>query len=275
MFYKMKTILLLTILIFVSLLSYSQENKNTVNKKINHENTVKKQKESYRKIKKRKSKEQIQQLKNGILLIRLKTSENKINALIEMGKIEKANKIKTKQYIENKAILATFKNRFKFCKTAFFYSNKSKYIQENKFSNIFLNDSLLIDSTIVIDSKKPIFIAEFGTLEPDTMIYFSHYSYEPNSDFSVKKTEHYYSSSSNIDIYALIIKDQNFIQLNKPFPYYTRAIFKTIKESPGQMIFIPLALYYAFCEKSYSRTIEKMDVKLLKYYNKAIKRQAI
>jgi len=223
-------------------------------------------KESYSKLRKRKSREQINQLKNGILLIRLKTSENKIAALKKVGKADRAEKVKLAVELENKKIIVAFKNNFTFCKTAFFFSNDAVNIRKKLFNNIFLNDSLKIDPSIKIDSLQSIFIADFGSIEKDTIIRFSHYSYENDGNFNLAKTANYYSSSTELDIYALKILDANFIQLNKPFPFYTRITGKAVSENPEQSFLVfPLNL---LMKGSYDRTIYKMNRKFYKYYNK-------
>jgi hypothetical protein len=224
-------------------------------------------KESYRHIKQRKSAEQIRQLKSGTLLVRLKSSENKINALINTGEPKKATKVKEQQDLENKKIVSAFKKNFNFCNAAFFYDKNSEEILNRNFVNIFLNDSLKLDSSILIDTTKPLFTAEFAAIEQDTAKSFSHYSYRHDENGRLQKVENYYTSSSDIDFLALVIKDQHFIQLNKPFPYYTRTIYKSIKKHPEEMLFIS-PLYVTFLTWSYDKTIKRMNKKLSRYYNR-------
>lgn len=215
--------------------------------------------------KKRVAEEQIKNLKNGTLLVRLKTSEPKINALIKMGDLEEASKIKKAQDIENKKIVAAFKNNFNFCKTVFFFSNNSDNVRKGNCENIFLNDSLIIDEFKFVDTSKSIFIAEFGTIEQDTLKHLSIYSYEPDGDWSVKKVSNYYGGP-DFGFDALIIRDKNFVQLSKPFPYYTRAIFKSLKQHPVEALFIaPILLHQNW---SYNQTVKKMNWKLIKYFDR-------
>lgn len=215
--------------------------------------------------KKRVAEEQIKNLKQGTLLVRLKTSELKINALIKMGDLEEASKVKKAQDIENKKIVAAFKNNFNFCKTVFFFSNNSDNVRKGNCENIFLNDSLIIDEFKFVDTSKSIFIAEFGTIEQDTLKHFSHYTYEPDGDWSVKKVSHYYGGP-DFGFDALIIRDKNFVQLSKPFPYYTRAIFKSLKQHPIEALFIaPILVHQSW---SYNQTVKKMNWKLIKYFDR-------
>lgn len=224
---------------------------------------------SYRKIKVESSKKQIQKLKENFLLVRLRTSENTINALREIGENEKADKVELNQEIENKKIINAFNSKFDFCQVRFFYSNNSEKVKNKQFENIFLNDCLQVDNSIKSDTNISFLIAEFSYIEQDTMKYFSHYSNEPTENGGIEKTAHYYSPSTNLNFYALRILDHNFVQLNRPFPYYTKAIYKTMIMHPEQFLFIP-SIYLVFLPWSYDETVFRMNGKLEKYYRRNI-----
>lgn len=223
---------------------------------------------SARKRKQDVSKTQITKLKSGPLLVRLKTSENKIKALKKAGMLEKAANLEKEQYIENNKIVKAFKDNFNFCKVAFFYSNASNKVLNKHFNGILLNDSLKIDNSIKIDTSGSFFIAEFGNIEQDTTKYFSHYTYEPDNRCGIKKVPNYYTSSSNIDFHALIIRDAHFVQLKKPFPYYARAIHMSMRKHPEQMLFIP-PIYLFMLTWTYDGTVDRMNKNLHWYYNKS------
>jgi len=181
----------------------------------------KKEKRNFRKHLKIQVKEQISQIHDGALLVRLKTKKNSIEALRKIEKNTLADKIEKKQAKRNKAIISAFQKRFDFCPTFFFFSDYSQSIKEKKFDKVlFLNSNLQLDSTIKFD-KKTFLTAEFGTIEPDTAKYFSYYSLEPDGNWSVKKIKNYYGGSSLV-FDALLIKSDIFIQLRRPFPYYAR-----------------------------------------------------
>lgn len=222
---------------------------------------------SYRKKKKLASSNQIQQLKSGVMLVRLKTSANTINALQKAGKNDRANRVKQNQDTENKKIISAFKNHFDFCDLRFFYSHHTQNVQQKQFENIFLNDSLEVDPSIKMDTTLAFLLAEFGYIEQDTAKLFSHYAYESSENGSLEKATKYYSSSTEMDFYALRIMDENFVQLNRPFPYYTRIsdksvqihANKTLYAAPTGGIFLP---------RSYEKTIAKMNRKLNRFYYK-------
>lgn len=136
-------------------------------------------------------------LKNGVLIIRLKTSEQIIRHLQREGKFQEAEKISKQQNTENQEIINSFRKYFHFCPVYFFYSNNTDQALSGNFTGILLNDSLEEDSSITIQTQNYYF-AEFGLLDPND------------------------ESISGTGIEALIIKDKNFKQLQRPFPFYVR-----------------------------------------------------
>jgi hypothetical protein len=210
------------------------------------------------------SKSQICQLKEGTLLVRLKTAENKISVLPDEDKIKKSDTIKYLQDAENKKIIAAFKKKFTFCNVAFFYSNYSEKIMERKFNKVFLNENLEIDNSIFIDTTKSIFTAEFGALTKDSIKYFSHYGYEPNKPWNTKQMNIIYTSYFGTDMLALFVMNDKFCQLQKPFPYFSKNNYFSINEQTEQIMFYP----FEFLPYSTDRTVENLNIKLLKYYHK-------
>ncbi|MDZ7740368.1 MAG: hypothetical protein U5Q03_01050 [Bacteroidota bacterium] len=82
-----------------------------------------------------------------------------------------------------------------------------------------------------------IFTAEFGHLKRDTMQYFSSYSQELNENSTQVQFANHYSTSADIDFDALVIMDRSFVQLNRPFPYYTSVHFQIHEEKSGTRCF--------------------------------------
>jgi hypothetical protein len=218
--------------------------------------------ESYKQIVKRRSKEQILQLRNGVLLVRLKTSENKIKALQKVHRSELAIEIGKQQKMENEKIVAAFRDEFDFCQVEFFYSNNSKKILAKEYGPIFLDDQLNIDPSIKFDTTKPVFIAEFGRIEQDTTKYFSHFSNEEDTVGVRRRVKNYYGGP-NLRVCALIILDDNFVQLHRPFPFYSRRFIVKQSHNPNQPdeSFLPIRL-------TFDKVVERMNKKLTKYYKK-------
>jgi predicted ATPase len=129
--------------------------------------------------------ENIIMLKSGALLVRLKTSTLKINALKENGRAAEANEIKVNQEKVNKSIVLAFKSNFTFCPVYFFYSNNSNDIKEGNYKGFLYDVDNNIDTTF---SGKNYLVGEFGE-----------------------------SKTTLID--AFFIEDKNYEQLRSPFPF--------------------------------------------------------
>ncbi|PCJ23275.1 MAG: hypothetical protein COA97_11945 [Flavobacteriales bacterium] len=163
-----------------------------------------------------KAKEQVLQLHDGVLLVRLSTRKKSLAAMRKANKNKLADKTENKLRIKNQKIVNAFRVNFNFCPVYFFYSDYSKYVRNSQLDNVmFLNDSLQLDSTIKVSSNKYL-TAELGITEPDTKKYGSTTGFE-----SGEKTTTYYGGPE-ITVTGLIIKDEQFEQLRKPFPYYVR-----------------------------------------------------
>jgi hypothetical protein len=130
---------------------------------------------------------EILMLKNGALLIKLKTSENAINGLISAGRTAEAEKLREDQMSRNKEIAKAFTEQITFCKTYFFYSGNTNSIKNGDFGSL-MNGSLEKDSTF---NTINYLIAEFGE-----------------------------SQTSKIE--GLLIEDRNLVQLGSPFPSFIR-----------------------------------------------------
>ncbi len=163
--------------------------------------------------KRNEKRKQIVQLKEGTLLVRLKTSENKISSLQEKGKFELATNVENEQKDENIKIISAFRTKFNFCKVEFFYSSHSEKILKSKFDKIFLNDNLEIDLSRSIDTTKEIFLAEFGEISENNIRHLSWSGFESNFDFKIKK----YLSQNTWD-YDRAINNMNI----RLYRYYKR-----------------------------------------------------
>jgi hypothetical protein len=195
------------------------------------------------------AKVQIYQLKNGALLVRLKTKKPNIAAFRKMGKNIQADKLEKKQAQVNANIIAAFKSKFTFCPTYFFYSDYSNNVKEKELHKVvFLNDSLRPDSNIKFEQKS-FLVAEFGLLQQDTAKHFSHNSYEPDKNFNRKQVSHY-NGGPNLGLDGLIISSEQLVQLRHPFPYFIR----TIDPMPKKRV-----IY---------RAVRKLNKRLYWFYNK-------
>ena len=134
----------------------------------------------------------IHQLKEGAVLVRLKTSKLQVSKLIEMGRKEQAKEKVALQREINLEIVRAFSKEYNFCEVYFFFSNNSELVKEKKTDGIFLDLNLKVDKAIKLNEKN-LFIVDIGDLYFDA---FSSYSE------------------------GIGIMNANFELLVKPFPYY-------------------------------------------------------
>jgi hypothetical protein len=209
---------------------------------------------------------QINDLKNGMLLVRLHTAENKIAAMKAAGYPDKAERIQQKQEEENHKIISAFKNNFRFCPVLFFSSENSERINQKSFSGIFLNDALKPDTSLKFDETKKYFVAEFTTMERDTGKYFSHISHDKDSAGNYHEVMNYYGGSDE-GFEALVIRDENFNRLERPFPYYVQLFGKSLVKEPELFLIFP-PWYFVLANYSYLRAVQIMNDKLQRFYEK-------
>ena len=153
------------------------------------------------KVRKLNSIEQVETLKDGALLVRLKTSQSKIDKLLELGRSMAAEQVVKTQFADNQNIIQAFKNGYEFCPVYFFLSGNSNKVRNGDLKNIFLNEELEIDTSIQYSGD--FLTAEFGNNQGS-----------PTKDVDGNLTP----STSSYGLNALIVMDKNFVQLSKPFP---------------------------------------------------------
>lgn len=141
-------------------------------------------------LRKDKAAEQIIGLKNGFLLMRLKTSKPNIDAYISAGLPDKAKRRDYKQALQNQYFLSRFKNNFDFCPVYFFISLDGKKIREGKLEGLIFDADR---NKIPIEELegKPYLIA----------------AYDEVSTVAVQN-----------DAFGLIVIDTDFSELEDPFP---------------------------------------------------------
>ncbi len=151
---------------------------------------------------------QINLLKKGALLVRLKTNHRAISQLKTSGNIDLATNLEKETELANKIIMSAYRKEFTFCPVYFFYSESSDSIRKNNLSGIFVDSTLQVNSSIICNASF-FLIAEQGAL------YNSSLGIVPES-LAKKSTE---KGSYSRDA-SIIIKNKYFIQLHKPFPYF-------------------------------------------------------
>lgn len=183
------------------------------------------------------AKQQINELKNGVLLVRLKTQQPKIDALKKTGRLIAAQKVADEQAFKNYKIAKAFQSKFDFCPVLFFYSHQSKYILSGQYDSIqFLNSSLQPDTSLKLKSTN-FYVAEFGVLQEDTLKKFEGNVYEYGANGIEPRPEYHGNTTRHIE--ALVVLSKQLIQLRNPFPYYIsttvfilfeKSAYETVKE---------------------------------------------
>ena len=155
------------------------------------------------------AKAQINLLKHGALLVRLKTNINTITKLKAAGNIDLATQVERETNLRNKIIIASYLQEFTFCPVYFFYSNYSDSVKNKNIKGIFLNSNLEIDPTIECKASFYL-IADYGG-----KIYNSSLGIVPESVASRSNER-----GDPVREVAISIKNRYFIQLHNPFPYF-------------------------------------------------------
>ncbi len=150
----------------------------------------------------------IQKLQEGALLVRLKTRQKTIDAFKERGYLKMANQVKEKQKIKNERLVNAFRKNFNFCKVYFFYSDDSENVSQKMYEGIFLNENLEKDAKVVL-KEDFVLTAEVGNVVSDSNI--------------TSASGREYAANTGMSESLLVIKDSNFEQLRRPFPYYVKA----------------------------------------------------
>ena len=188
--------------------------------------------------------QQIKALKNGALVVRLKTNDKSIDAYRKAGKNELADKIIAEREALNQKVADAFRYYFSFCKVYFIFAkNTDALLQRQPY--IFLNEKLQIDSTIRLNEDFYL-IAEYGSYTQNERVDEYHYS-------GVYKTE---PSNSTASTSALVVLDTTLTQLQEPFPFavpvYMGGFIKGAEQLSYNM------------DKAYNRLLYKEDVKEMK-----------
>lgn len=193
----MKIITIIISLLILSLTAFSQEVDTLTPKQV-------------RALKDEMAKEQILELKNGVLLVQLKTRQKTIDAYTKKDLDKKAKEIKELQHRDNLNIIKGFNEYFNFCPVYFYTSNDFKKVKAQNFTDVTFYDSLMQPKTINIDlNNSNYYICEISKNNYDNSTLKNIPGYKLDYDRSIKFD-------------AFIIKNKEFQQLSSPFPYYAK-----------------------------------------------------
>ena len=171
-----------------------------------------------------KGKRLIKELKSGVLVVRLKTGNNKLKALERVanspsvsnedkGKFQmRIAEAKKETKLENEHLIQAFKEDYFFSEILYFFDTSVYLLKEKVQSGYFLNEDMEIDPNIHLGDT-PFLIAFYGS-----------------------------SSIAANGLEGLVVMDENFQELGYPFPHFTGV--RTIKKVLGKFFEKRDDLYY-------------------------------
>jgi len=194
---------------------------------------------------------QINQLRHGALVVKLKTNKILIDELRKAGNIEMAENKKLETYFINKNIMAAYRDKFTFCKVYFINSNSSDSLLRGARAGIFLDSNLTVDPAIEMKEKFYL-IAE------------KDYVYNSSIGFVVEDSARKVIEKGNPggEMAEAVIKNKYGHQLKKPFPYIAGY---GMKSSFAEISFVKsMPMYYFENEGQITSAIDKTQLVDLK-----------
>jgi len=150
---------------------------------------------------------QINQLKTGALIVRLKTNKKLIDALIAKGNPELANQKEIETFVMNKNIMMAYLKSYNFSKIYFINSQFSDSLLRGTRAGIFLDTNMQIDPNINMSES-------FYLLAERDFAYNSSIGFVPLD--SAEKVVECGNPGAEMSV---VIKNKFGHQLKNPFPY--------------------------------------------------------
>ena len=204
-----RTLLLLTFILNVGL-TFSQEKVASTETPEYEDYKDPEQFDKFNKRRKLISAWQINELKTGAIVVRLKTNRILIDDLIKQGNEELAREKELELYAINKNTMYAYLDNLTFCKVYFMYSGSSDSLLKGIRSGIFLDTTLAVNPNITMT-------------ESFYIISERDYAYNSSIGFvkedSAKKV---IEKGNPVKEMAAILKNKYGHQLKGPFPYYVK-----------------------------------------------------
>lgn len=174
---------------------------------------------------------QINKLKEGALIVRLKTDAMTVNALKQQGNYKLAEKRELELYAINKTVVISFKDYYTFSKVYFIYSNYSDSLFKGKRTNMFLDTNLQIDKNIIMK-------------EDYYLIADKDFLYNSSIGFVKEDTAKFVKESGNPERHkAFVLKNKYGHQLHNPFPFYIGYYTNYGKTIVGKRFDFPIGIF--------------------------------
>lgn len=184
----------------------------------------------------------IKELKDGTMILRLKSKNNKItklNELLAAPTLNDVNRLKITEELEetiaerdnyNQTLIDAFDKYYSFSKLYLMYDTASISLKNGVRSGIFLDKSLNPDPTIEIP-EGPFYLVRTGTTD----------------------------SSSTTGVAAIVIMDRHLKDMLRPFPYYVRT------NDLGR-IFTRIFNHNKLVKRDASKVVQKLEKNLRKFF---------
>lgn len=150
---------------------------------------------------------QINELKEGALVVRLKTNKLLIDELIKLGNTALAKEKQIEQFAINKNTMFAYKDYLTFCKVYFMYSHSSDSLLKGVRNGIFLDTNLLPDPSITMTEK-------FYLIAERDRALSSSIGFVPEDSAQLVQER-----GNPIKMMAILVKNKYGHQLKGPFPY--------------------------------------------------------
>lgn len=192
---------------------------------------------------------QINQLKKGALVIKLKTNQKLIDELIKKGNKEMAESKRLETFVINRSIMSAFIDKFTFCKVYFIYSHYSDSLLNGARKGIFVDTNMAVNPEIEMKEK-------FYLIGERDRIYNSSIGFVPEDSARIVKER---GNPSGYDVLA-VVKNKYGHQLKKPFPYICGYGLKNSGALSGTFVKAVPVYYYASEKYLFKVLIDKTQL---------------
>lgn len=199
---------------------------------------------------------QINQLKEGALVVKLKTNSLLVNAFEKSGDQDLADQARIEAAGISVNMMRAFLNNYKFSKVYFIYSNMADSLLKGTRENIFLDTNLVVNPAIKMTEK-------FYLLAESDRLYNSSIGFvkEDSARFEVER------GSPSTEEPFIVIKNKFGHQLKKPFPYSSK--IKMGLDKTPEISYIPV--YGTLIPFNVVALYKKKDGMSFNYNNRRLK----
>lgn len=178
------------------------------------------------------AKAQIQNYQQGVLLVMLQSLSEK-----ELAKFNNADReyAINELRLRNLKVMSDFKKHYTFTPVYFFIDSNANRVMLGDFTNLFLNDKLIPDTTLKLSSNKPYFVAGFS--------------------------QDLYAYNDRI-CYGLFIYDNQLNQLGKPFTVPSQMFSLYADGDPVNYFRVKRI---NFTNMPFDRMIKKFNSRMIRY----------